>query len=332
MGPAYTKPKYVKTVYFDDGASLPPLAGKVVAITGCTTGTGYVAARTCARKGAHVIMLNRTSERSAKAEAALRDEGTVTPIECDLQSFESVRAAAATMREKFAESGVDVMFNNAAVMALRDRATADGYDVQMQTNHLSHFLLNREVMPLLEKAAADRGGARIVTHSSLARKGPPLEERYFGKNGDGHLGGDGNSMICGGARWKRYHQSKLANTVYTLALQERLETRGCAVAAVACAPGLAATNLQSTTYNDGGMYETFVMSFAQSAEDGTMPLLHAGLDGAVKGGEFWEPGKGGGAHGPPARTDLSKEKECVDPAVRARLWAWSEAAVGPWAL
>ena len=83
MGPAYSQPRHVKTKYFDDGASLPDLAGKYVAITGCTTGTGFVAARTCARRGAHVIMLNRTSERSKKAEAVLRDEGhTITPIEC----------------------------------------------------------------------------------------------------------------------------------------------------------------------------------------------------------------------------------------------------------
>jgi NAD(P)-dependent dehydrogenase (short-subunit alcohol dehydrogenase family) len=77
----------------------------------------------------------------------------------------------------------------------------------MQTNHLSHFLLSKELLPLLNKAAASKGEARIVNHSSGARKFPssPLEAKYLGKNG-GNLGGNGNSMLFGGARWQRYHQ------------------------------------------------------------------------------------------------------------------------------
>ena len=82
-----------------------------------------------------------------------------------------------------------------------------GYDVQVQTNHLSHFLLTKELFPLLAKAAASKGEARIVNHSSSARNVPsvPLQDKYFGKNG-GNLGGNGNSMLFGGGRWQRYHQ------------------------------------------------------------------------------------------------------------------------------
>ena len=86
-----------------------------------------------------------------------------------------------------------------------------GYDTQMQTNHLSHFLLTKELFPLLSATAASKGEARIVNHSSGARDfpGSPLDAKYLGKNG-GNLGGNGNSMLFGGARWQRYHQVRRA--------------------------------------------------------------------------------------------------------------------------
>ena len=119
------------------------------------------------------------------------------------------------------DEGIDVLCCNAGIMAIHDEATKDGYDVQMQVNHLSHFLLAKELMPLLEKAAAKRHRARIITHSSSARFSPAnmsgkLAAKYFGKNG-GDLGGDG-----GWGRWMRYHQTKLANAVFAAELDRRL--------------------------------------------------------------------------------------------------------------
>ena len=156
--------------------------------------------------------------------ASLREQcpdATIISIACDLSSFESTRSAAAELNYKFASTGLDVLCNNAGVMALPDEATGDGFDVQIQTNHLSHFLLTSAVFPLLEAAASKRGEARIVNHSSLARVGVALDERYFGPNG-GALGGNGASMFFGGARWVRYHHSKLANAVFTQALHRKL--------------------------------------------------------------------------------------------------------------
>ena len=126
-------------------------------------------------------------------------------VDCDLTSFASVRAAATKVQELVGDSGLDVLCCNAGVMALKDQATTDGYDVQMQTNHLSHFLLAKELYPALEKAADLRGEARVVSHSSLSRKMPndPMTAenaaKYLGKNG-GNLGGDSASMMRGGAR------------------------------------------------------------------------------------------------------------------------------------
>lgn len=248
-GSKYKEPRAILTKWLPGfAATLPSLTGKVVAVTGCTSGTGYVCARECARKGAHVILLNRASSRATAAEDKLRKEvpgALLTSLECDLTSFASVQKAARALTSSFASTGIDVLCNNAGVMALADEATGDGFDVQMQTNHLSHFLLTREVFPLLEKAAELRGESRVVNHSSMAaRIGKPLDEKYLGKNG-GNLGGNGNSMIFGGARWLRYHQTKLANVVFTYALSDRLKAAGKDRIKVLCAaPGLAATNLQ----------------------------------------------------------------------------------------
>jgi NAD(P)-dependent dehydrogenase (short-subunit alcohol dehydrogenase family) len=336
MGGAYSAPRAVPTKWFGDfEATLPALAGKAVAVTGSTTGTGLVLARACAKKGAHVLLLNRPSPRAAAAAAAVgavcARGARVTAVDCDLNSFASVRAAAARVLEVLDGGGLDVLVNNAGVMALADEATADGYDVQMQPNHLSHFLLTRELFPALERAGALRGEARIVNHSSGARfvPGGPLDAAYLGKGGA--LGGDGASMFFGGARWVRYHHTKLANAVFTVALDARLRAAGSRVKALCAAPGLAATNLQVTTAAAGGFGATWIMAFAQSAEDGTMPLAAAALAPGAAGGDIYEP-RNNAITGPPARAALAAEKYAGEERARAVLWAASEAAVGPWAL
>lgn len=110
---------------------------------------------------------------------------------------------------------VDTVMHHAGVMALPEQATPDGYDVQMQTNHLSHFLLASILMPALKTAAARTGDARIVCHSSAARIGGPCKAKYYGKN-SGKLGGDGSA-----SRWERYHQTKMANALFANALKVR---------------------------------------------------------------------------------------------------------------
>lgn len=96
-----------------------------------------------------------------------------------------------------------------------DESTGDGYPKEMQTNHLSQFMLASKLFPLLQQGAARSGTARIVTHSSGARKNPntPVNKEHYGKNG-GKLGGDGN-------KWERYHQTKMANVLFMQALKVR---------------------------------------------------------------------------------------------------------------
>ncbi|GAX25915.1 hypothetical protein FisN_6Hh047 [Fistulifera solaris] len=305
---------------------LPDLQGKVIAVTGCTTGLGYVFARTCIQKNAAaVILLNRSSERAEAAEKSLKehvnsDKTVVETIACDLQDFASVRKAAAQLKEKY--DAVDVLCNNAGIMAFPDEATVDGYDVQMQTNHLSHFLLTKELFPLLQRAKERRGSARIVNHSSFMRNRPqtPLEKKYMEKKG-GDLGGSGSI-----AMWERYHQTKLANSVFTSALQDRL--KGSGILANVAAPGYSYTDLQSTSPAMSGFLLWSRPFMSQSVADGCMPLLAAAFlpsSSTTEKTMIWEPCRMR-LTGPAAEYELeemSTKKEYQD-----MLWAASEEACG----
>lgn len=311
---------------------LPSLAGKTIAITGTTSGTGNVCALECARKGATVLLLNRVSERSTKSLEDLKGqvpEATFEAIDCDLQDFSSVRDAAIAIKEK--HESLDVLALNAGVMALTDISTKDGYDIQMQTNQLSHFLLTKELFPLLEKAAEERGEARVVAHSSIARFGKALEEKYFDKDMGGKLGGDGSSMLFGGGRWVRYQQTKLANATFVAALGSKLEAKGSKVKATLCHPGLSATNLQVATSKDGGMstgfFSNLFMKASQSPQDGTLGLLSCVALEGVENRSFYGPGQGRGALTGPAKS-LKLESFYDNDKQKDLLWTSCEKAVG----
>jgi len=269
------------------------MTGKIAAITGTTTGTGYVCARELAKKGATVILLNRGSERAENALAQLKKavpSGHFDSVVCDLQSFKSVRNAMETVKAKY--DVIDVLVNNAGVMAFKDQATSDGYDIQMQTNVLSHFLITKELFPLMLKSKQ----GRIVNHSSMARTGPPLKAKYFEANG-GNLGGDGTeeeNMSFKGPRWLRYQQTKLANAAFTYGLKKKLEAANVPnVISLLAHPGLALTQLQVTTAAKGGMEaNSEFMNQAQSAEDGATGIIRAAMDPEAKSGNFYGPTAG----------------------------------------
>lgn len=304
------------------------MTGRVAAVTGTTSGTGYVCAREIGRRGATVLLLNRESERATSSLERLREEvpdGTFEAVVCDLQDLASVRNAADTIKGRYDK--LDVLCNNAGVMALRDQATRDGYDIQMQTNCISHFQLTRDLFPLLLRS----DDARIVNHSSMARMGPPLEEKYFGKNG-GNLGGDGteeDAASFGGPRWVRYHQTKLANCAFTYGLVERLDAAGIGnVKALVAHPGLALTSLAATTDADGGMdANSPFMANAQTAEDGATGIIRACMDPDARSGDFFGPEKWTGFPGRLAPEDLLTDPENI------RInWEGCEAAVGSFSI
>jgi NAD(P)-dependent dehydrogenase (short-subunit alcohol dehydrogenase family) len=312
--------------WFDDFTEqLPDLKGKVIAVTGCTTGLGFIFARTCVQKhAAAVILLNRASERAEAAEQSLKEiaspETTVVTITCDLQDFASVRKAAARIQEDY--DALDVLCNNAGIMAFPDQATADGYDVQMQTNFLSHFSLTRELFPLLQNAKTRHGSsARIVNHSSFVRLRPntPFNKKYLEKKG-GDLGGSGSM-----AMWERYHQSKLAVAIFASALHDRL--KGSGIEVTVAAPGYSYTDLQSSSPGMSGFLWSRAF-MAQSVADGCMPLLSAAFlpsSSTEDTKKIWEPRRFR-MSGPAVEYDLEEmftKKEDQD-----TLWAASEDACG----
>ena len=173
---------------------------KLIAITGTTTGSigYYVAQMAVAQNAKHILLLNRPSERSITAETNLKEFASenqsttiVQTVPIDLLSFDSVKKAARQVKDiANASGGLDVLCCNAGIMARNDDRSEDGYEVQMQANMLSHYLLTRLCFESLELASSSRGEARIVFHSSSARYGQDLERKYFESSESGSLGGN----------------------------------------------------------------------------------------------------------------------------------------------
>lgn len=175
---------------------------------GTTSGMGFVAAQTVAEKGGEVVCLNRASQRAIDATQKLKEavpNGTFVDVVCDLQDFESVNKAAEEVKSKY-KTIYCLAFSAEFLTQSTMPATKDGCDNQMQTNHLSHFILCAKLYPLVEAYTQANGDARIVLHSSEARNMAThgLERKYFEKNGGKDiLGDDGKSMFVGGGRTKR---------------------------------------------------------------------------------------------------------------------------------
>lgn len=333
MGLFYSKPASVKSVLYtnDYVNSLPSLTGKNIVITGTSLGSlGYVATECCLRKGATVICLNRSEEKAAgMKESLLKQDTTFSSklhlVKCDLMDMDSVRSAAGAVKSIVGENGVDVLCNNAGVMMLEDTKNKDGSEIQMTSNHLSHFLLTKELFPLIEAASVRTGDARIINHSSMARKTPEvdLKEDSFKKNvplGDNSPNG----------RMARYQQSKLANCVFTYSLHEKLQAKGSKIKSLVCHPGLAASNLQVVTADSSwmiSMYMTFFMAKSQSVEDGAVPLIKCITDPALPSGTFLGPTEGDGwMRGPPkvlAPESILNSRKNMD-----ILWKGSEESLG----
>ena len=286
-------------------------AGKTVVVTGASSGIGRAFALTCARSGAAlVVTLDRPSARANEAREALRcacEEGGAEfrGVDCDLTSLASARRASAEVLaivNARAEGGggtIDVLALNAGIMAAPFEATEDGYDQQVQTNVLSHFLLTKLLAPALGRAK----DARVISQSSLAAKqGRWLRRETFEK---APTCWEPFSWPYARNAWAVYAQTKLANLAFTEGLRQRLDAAGITnVKAIACHPGVAATELQVRTSENPGPLGSLVgivpyfIKF-QSAEDGALPLLRAAFGADVKSGDFIVPSGWFQITGPP---------------------------------
>ena len=281
-------------------SDLPSLDGRTVVVTGANSGLGLIAARELGRAGARVVLAVRNREKGERAAATIPGAPEVRAL--DLSDLASVRAFAEDW-----EGDIDVLVNNAGIMAVPRGRTKDGFELQIGTNHLGHFALTN----LLLGHITDR----VVTLSSFAHRTGriDLDDLSFERRRYG--------------RWTAYGQSKLANLLFTLELQRRLAEVGSPLLALAAHPGYSATDLQSHTgsgLQNGVMWLTNRI-VAQSAEMGALPTLLAATQD-LPGAAYVGPGGPQELRGHPALA--SRSRAALDADTARRLWDLSEQLTG----
>lgn len=285
-------------------ADIPDQSGRTALITGANSGLGLESVRALAQRGARVVLACRSL---AKAEAACRElaadgGGELIPLELNLADLASVRHGAAQVAERC--GAIDLLINNAGVMAPPRQLSAQGFELQFAVNHLGHFALTQQLLPLL------RPGARVVHVSSGAS--------YFGRIAFHDLQGEQRYDA-----WAAYAQSKLANVMTALELQRRLDAQGAEVLSIAAHPGLARTNLQPTSVAARGsrveaLAYRLMDPLFQSAAMGALPQLYAATAPNPEPGGFYGPGGLGNLKGYPKACRIAPA--ALDAATCEQLW------------
>jgi NAD(P)-dependent dehydrogenase (short-subunit alcohol dehydrogenase family) len=282
--------------------------GRTAIVTGANSGLGLVVARELARAGAGVIMASRNAEKNAAAMVAIKrahPSANVEVAQLDLASLASVRSFADRILAR--RQQVDVLVNNAGIMAVPHQRTAEGFELQLGTNHLGHFALTGLLMPVMKD--------RIVTVSSNNHK-----------RGEIHF--DDLQAERNYSRWGAYAQSKLANLLFALELDRRLKAAKLPMLSVAAHPGYSATDLQLGAVPSPLRFTARIANalFAQSAEIGSLPLLYAATYPGLPGGSYVGPDGPGEMRGYPALVQPSDRAK--DAAAAKRLWEISERLTG----
>ena len=293
---------------------MPSQEGRLALVTGANSGLGLATVKALASRQATVILACRSNRKGQLALQQLHDQGLngLELLELDLADLSSVRRAAENVRDRYGH--LDLLINNAGVMAPPRRTTVQGHELQFGVNHLGHQALTQALLPLMEH----RPDARVVTVTSGAQyfgqiqwKDPNWEQSY--------------------ERYGAYGQSKLANVMFALELDARLRQRQSTIRSLAAHPGLARTQLQPTAIASGGnrveaLAYRLMDPLFQSAAMGALPQLHAATAPSAQGGEHYGPNQLGGLRGHPCicRVALAANK----PAERQRLWSLSEQLIG----
>jgi NAD(P)-dependent dehydrogenase (short-subunit alcohol dehydrogenase family) len=290
--------------------------GRVVIVTGGNSGIGYEAGLALAGRNARVILAVRSVDKGEQAAQTIRQQypaAEVKVMALNLADLKSVRAFADAFLADY--DRLDILINNAGVMALPEVRTADGFEMQFGTNHLGHFALTGLLLPALKATA----GARVVTVSSNLHT-----------SGDIHF--DDLQWKKKYDKWGAYGQSKLANLLFAYELQRRLAAAGIDAISVGCHPGFAATNLQSAgPQMDGSVITLWVMKavnflVAQPQKMGALPTLFAAVAPQVNGCDYIGPTGRRGMRGYPDKA-MSNDKS-YDEALAKQLWTVSEELTG----
>ena len=297
-------------------ADISDLTGRRALVTGATSGLGYETALELLRHGADVLIAARNPEKAARvAQDLTRASGREpTVVELDLADLTSVEKAADQVVKSYDK--LDLLVNNAGVMATPYRQTVDGFELQLGTNHLGHFALTGRLLPLLLKAPS----SRVVTVSSfmhMTARG--IDAIDFRRPEQGY------------SKWVAYGKSKLANVLFMLELDRRARATGVNLLSAGAHPGYAATHLQAAGPELAGrafevrMWAGINKLVAQSAAAGAWPSLYAATTPDVRPGGYYGP-RFLGFRGAPTTALLSRTAR--DPALAERLWAWSVEATG----
>ena len=300
-------------------ASIPDLSGRLALVTGASSGLGLETARALVARGATVVMACRSRRRGEEARQILLTSpaagtdpaipgGGLDLLDLDLADLASVRSAAAAVADRYGR--LDLLINNAGVMAPPRTLTRDGFELQFGTNHLGHFVFTLLLLPLLRQSP----GGRVVHVTSGAQ--------YFGRIAFDDLQGERNYD-----RWRAYGQSKLANVMTAVELQRRLQAEGSGVLSLAAHPGLARTNLQpASVAMNGSKLEALAYRLMdplfQSAAMGALPQLFAATALEASPAGHYGPDQLGGLRGHP--TAVRMAPAVSDAAQRERLWRVSE--------
>ncbi len=287
---------------------IPDLQEQVALVTGANSGLGLETTRALAARGAHVVMACRSLEKGRRAledVAANTTKASLEVVPLDLASLASVREFATTFQS--AHKHLNILFNNAGVMAIPRVESQDGFEMQFAVNYLAHFALTGLLLPTLLATPH----SRVVTLSSIARR-------------SGKLNFDDLNRTHSYSRWDAYGQSKKADLLFAFELQRRLVAAGETTISVAAHPGLASTNLQITSASTSNArveqlaYRFLMPIFAQSQSMGALPELYAGTAPEVHGGELIGPAGFGSLRGYP-RIETKAQRE-YNLSTAIRLW------------
>jgi len=295
---------------------IPDQKGRIVIITGGNSGIGYEAGLALAGKNANVILAVRSVDKGEEAAQGIRQyypQAQVSAMALNLADLKSVGAFAESFVSKY--DHLDILINNAGVMALPALKTADGFEMQFGTNHLGHFALTGLLLPVLKATP----NARVVTVSSFAHTA-----------GDIHF--DDLQWEQKYDKWGAYAQSKLANLLFAYELQRRLDAAGIKLISAACHPGYAATNLQAAgPQMEGSIMSVWMMKLsnaivAQPPAMGALPTLFAATSPQVNGCDYIGPTGMRGMRGYPEK--VRSNDKSYDEAMAKKLWTLSGQLTG----
>lgn len=294
---------------------IPPQNGRTAIVTGAG-GLGFEDALELARAGADVILASRNPDKGAISVERIRREVPSARVRfevLDLADLTSVETFTARVMDQL--SKLALLINNAGVMRpVRRMETADGFELQLGTNHLGHFALTGRLMPLLKAT----GGSRVVTLSSVAARGGSID---FDDLQASHKAYD--SMAA-------YSQSKLACLMFALELQRRSTAHGWGVASLGAHPGLSSTELLDNAPGAGRrvplVYRIVRAVMMQPPSQGALPTLYAATDPGAKPGGYYGPNGMAETRGHPGEARLPPA--ALDDAAAARLWTVSEDLTG----